>query len=144
VPSFGQRQFRGGSVCFPYSTPISPAPTNSDIRTTESPAPSYLNPSPNPLQFPTRPEEVQIQGTQPITFQQAFDLALRNNRELQVEQLNLERSRAALRESLLLSFPLLGLLILLIRKRCFSNPEVTTSTGTAGQTTGAVTGLLRC
>jgi len=48
---------------FPTPTPISPAPTNSDIRTTESPAPSYLNPSPNPLQFPTRPEEVQIQET---------------------------------------------------------------------------------
>lgn len=62
------------------------------------PPPSYLNPGGNPLQFPTRPEEVQIQGTQPITLQQAFELARRNSRTLQVAELTLERSRSALRQ----------------------------------------------
>ncbi|MBD2068122.1 TolC family protein [Leptolyngbya sp. FACHB-671] len=61
-------------------------------------APEYLNPSPNPLQFPTQPEEVEIVGTQPITLEQAIDLAVRNNRELQVSRLELERAQAALRE----------------------------------------------
>ncbi|WP_322742334.1 TolC family protein [Gloeocapsopsis crepidinum] len=76
-------------------TAIPPAP---DVRPPAE-IPDYLNPSPNPLQFPTRPEEVRIQGTQPITFQQALELAQRNNRQLQVARLNLERSRAALREA---------------------------------------------
>lgn len=61
--------------------------------------PNNLNPNPNPLQFPTRPEEVRIQGTIPITLQQALELAKRNNRDLQVAILDLERSRASLRQT---------------------------------------------
>ncbi len=85
------------------------SPTNAELGRRSTPPPAYLNPSPNPLQFPTRPEEVQILGVQPITLQQAFELARRNNRELQIAQLNLERSRAALREALAAEFPRLGL-----------------------------------
>jgi len=62
----------------------------------EKPVPSYLNPNPNPLQFPTLPESVQIQGTQPITLQQAQELARRNNQSLQVGELTFERSLAGL------------------------------------------------
>jgi OMF family outer membrane factor len=72
-------------------------------------APDYLNPSPNPLQFPTQPEEVEIVGTQPITLEQAIDLAIRNNRELQVSRLELERNQAALREALAANLPTLNL-----------------------------------
>ncbi|MDB9378713.1 TolC family protein, partial [Nodularia sphaerocarpa] len=61
--------------------------------------PDFLNPNPNPLQFPTQPEEVKIQRTQPITLAEALELAKRNNRDLQVAILELERSRAALQES---------------------------------------------
>ncbi len=89
----------------PTPTPVIPSPTESDILNQGTPAPSYLNPSPNPLQFPTRPEEVRIQGTQPITLQQAFELARRNNRQLQVAELTLERSRAALREAQAALYP---------------------------------------
>ncbi len=60
--------------------------------------PKSLDPNPNPLQLPTKPEEVKIQDTQAISLQQALELARRNNRELQVTILTLERSRAALRE----------------------------------------------
>ncbi|WP_414582298.1 TolC family protein [Scytonema sp. PCC 10023] len=60
--------------------------------------PDYLNVDLNPLQFPTKPEEVKIQGTQPITLQQALELARRNNPELQAVLFQVERSRAALRE----------------------------------------------
>jgi outer membrane protein TolC len=72
-------------------------------------APDYLNPSPNPLQFPTQPEEVEIVGTQPITLEQAIDLAIRNNRELQVSRLELERNQAALQEALAANLPTLNL-----------------------------------
>ena len=43
-----------------------------------------LNPSPNPLQLPSLPIEVTIQGTQPITLQQALALARQNNSELKL------------------------------------------------------------
>ncbi|ALF53800.1 transporter [Nostoc piscinale CENA21] len=68
-----------------------------------------LNPSANPLQFPTKPEEVQIQKTVPLSLSQALELARRNNRTLQVTILELERSRAALRESQASLFPSLDI-----------------------------------
>ncbi len=71
--------------------------------------PDRLNPNPNPLQFPTKPEEVKIQGTVPISLAQALELAKRNNRDLQVAILQLERSRSALRQSQAALFPTLGL-----------------------------------
>ncbi|WP_341525793.1 TolC family protein [Nostoc sp. UHCC 0302] len=71
--------------------------------------PNYLNANPNPLQFPTKPEEVRIQGTVPITLAQALELAKRNNRDLQVTILQLERSRSSLREAQAALFPNLNL-----------------------------------
>ncbi|MBG1270947.1 TolC family protein [Nostoc sp. WHI] len=61
--------------------------------------PSNLIPNSNPLQFPTKPAEVTLQENQPITLAQALELARRNNRDLQVSLLELERSRYALREA---------------------------------------------
>ncbi len=68
-------------------------------------APESLNPSANPLLFPTRPEEVEIESVQPITLQQAIELARRNNRELERARLTLERNRFALREALSAEYP---------------------------------------
>lgn len=48
-----------------------------------TPAPESLNPSPDPLLFPTQSQEVQITNAQPITLQQAMELAQRNNRTLE-------------------------------------------------------------
>ncbi|WP_375468548.1 TolC family protein [uncultured Nostoc sp.] len=70
--------------------------------------PDSLNPNSNPLQFPTKPEEVRIQQTVPISLAQALELAKRNNRDLQIALLQLERSRSALRESQAALFPTLG------------------------------------
>ncbi len=64
-----------------------------------------LEANPNPLQFPTQPVEVKIQRTQAITLQEAIELARRNNRPLQVSALQLERSRAALKEARAGLFP---------------------------------------
>jgi outer membrane protein TolC len=90
-------------------------PTTSETTTpppveNEQPAPSQpvdfpnnvandLNPSPNPLLFPTQAEEVKVQGTQPISLSQALELAKRNNNDLQVSILQLERSKSVLREA---------------------------------------------
>lgn len=87
---------RNSQVAQAVPTPtLSPSPATG-IPTQPTPAPGYLNPSPNPLQFPTLPESVQIQGTQPITLQQAQELARRNNQSLQVGELTFERSLAGL------------------------------------------------
>ncbi|WP_392477604.1 TolC family protein [Nostoc sp. C110] len=71
--------------------------------------PDNLIPSSNPLQFPTKPEEVRLQGNQPITLAQALELARRNNRDLQVSILELERNRAVLREAQAALLPTLGI-----------------------------------
>ena len=61
--------------------------------------PENLIPNANPLQFPTKPEEVRLQNNQPITLAQALELARRNNHSLQVSILQLEQSRAAVRQA---------------------------------------------
>lgn len=77
--------------------------------TATSTAPEYLNPQPNPLLLPTTPEEVQIIGTQPITLDEAIELSYRNNEQLRVSLLELERSQAALREAQAALYPDLNL-----------------------------------
>ena len=69
----------------------------------------FLNQSPNPLQFPTKPEEVRIQKVQGITLNQALELARRNNRELQASLLDLEAARASLKSVQALLLPTVDL-----------------------------------
>ncbi|MFS0517506.1 TolC family protein [Nostoc sp. UIC 10607] len=98
----------GIAILFPTlasaATPPKPQNSSNSVQ-----VPDYLNPNPNPLQFPTKPEEVKIQGTVPISLAQALELAKRNNRDLQVAILELERSRSSLRESQAALFPTLGI-----------------------------------
>ncbi|MDZ8258284.1 TolC family protein [Nostoc sp. ChiQUE01b] len=96
------------AILFPT---LASAATEPKLQNSSSPVrvPDRLNPNPNPLQFPTKPEEVKIQGTVPISLAQALELAKRNNRDLQVAILQLERSRSALRESQAALFPTLGI-----------------------------------
>lgn len=61
--------------------------------------PDYLNPSSNPLLFPTEVDEVTIDITQPITLQEAIALARRNNTDLQTARLNLDRAYTTLEEA---------------------------------------------
>jgi outer membrane factor, OMF family len=68
-----------------------------------------LNPNPDPLNLPTRPEQVQINLNQPITLQQAIELARRNNRDLQTLELQLRQSRATLRQAEAALFPTLSI-----------------------------------
>ena len=68
-----------------------------------------LNPSSNPLSFPTQPEEVDIETQRPITLEQAIELALKNNKDIQQARLELERAEFELREARAALFPTLDL-----------------------------------
>lgn len=80
-------------------------------RNSSTPAPAYLNPSANPLLFPTRSEEVQIKNSQVITLEQAIELGRRNNRDLEAARLTLERTRFALQEANASQFPTAGVVL---------------------------------
>ncbi|MFB2935073.1 TolC family protein [Aerosakkonemataceae cyanobacterium BLCC-F154] len=73
------------------------------------PIPNNLVPNPNPLQFPTRPEEVLIEVTQPLSLREAVELAQRNNRDLQVARLQYEQAQAQLREARAALYPTVDL-----------------------------------
>jgi outer membrane protein TolC len=81
--------------------PQSDRPTDQGFTT----APDYLTPSPNPLLLPTRPEEVEIFGTQPLSLETAIELAYQNSEELRLALLQLERSQAGLRAEQALLLP---------------------------------------
>ncbi len=68
-----------------------------------------LNPNPNPLYLPTKPEEVKLQTTQKISLEQAIALAQRNQRELQIARLTLTRSQAALSQAQAANLPTVAL-----------------------------------
>src|SRR4028119_1874215 len=67
--------------------------------------PASLEPNPNPLQFPTNPEDVRIERIESITLQQAIDLARRNSQVLQIAGQQVEQSRAVLREQQAALYP---------------------------------------
>jgi len=103
----------------PEQTPIVPTtrPTNAGISVS---VPAYLNPSPNPLRFPTKPEEVRTKGTQPITLAQALELARRNSQDLQIALLSLERSKYAVRQAQASLYPTFSLNAGITRSRSAS------------------------
>ncbi len=69
--------------------------------------PENLTPNPNPLLFPTEPEEVQTSQTQAITLKEAIEIGLRQNRDLELAKLNLDRSREVLAQALSARYPTL-------------------------------------
>lgn len=95
------------------ATPVPLESTNDNSSEADIPIPDervlddlqFLDPDPNPLLIQTEPEEVEIIGTQPITFEEALELSFRNNPDLQVVLLELEQSEAALREAQAANFP---------------------------------------
>ena len=87
----------------PPSPPPSATPPLERVKTTEQ-----FNPSGNPLIFPTKPSEVKVGLSEPITLQQAIELAIRNNRDLQTARIELEATRATLREQQAALYPKIG------------------------------------
>ena len=68
-----------------------------------------LNPSGNPLSFPTTPEEVQVDTQKPITLEQAIELSLKNNKDIENARLDVERAEDVVREERAALFPTLSL-----------------------------------
>jgi len=85
------------------ATPLTTSPLTTGIPGFNPP--EFLNPSSNPLLFPTIPPEVQVTTTEPITLEQAIVLARRNNPLVTQAQLAIERSQFRLRETYAAEFP---------------------------------------
>ena len=85
--------------------PSSPAPAPIEDRRTPT---EKLDPSANPLLFPTQSDEVKIETPQALTLEQAIELSRRNNRDLQLAELNLRRAQEQLKEALGAQYPTLS------------------------------------
>ncbi len=85
---------------------------------------NFLDPNPNPLQFPTLPAEVEIRETYPITLAEAIAQSLRNNRQLEETRLTLERAEAELREARAALYPNLSVRSNLVRTNQNGTREV--------------------
>lgn len=78
-----------------------------ELNPTEIPIPEGIEPSPNPLIYPTEVGEVNVDEVIPITLEQALEIGLRNNQELQVARLELEQAQSQLREATAALYPVL-------------------------------------
>jgi outer membrane factor, OMF family len=64
-----------------------------------------LNPSGNPLSFPTTPEEVKVDAQKPITLKQALELSLKNNKTIEEARLQLERAEFEVKQQKAALYP---------------------------------------
>jgi len=93
----------------PVEEPVLDQNVSTEAEALLAPAPEYLESNPNPLYFPTNPGEVEIVGNQPITLEQALQLARQNSRDLQTAVLNYEGARADLRQQRAARLPTLSI-----------------------------------
>jgi outer membrane protein TolC len=89
----------------PRNTPSESFPPVTPKGILETQPPRTLEPNPNPLLFPTQPDDVTVKQTEAITLQQAVDLARRNSQIMQIADLQLQQSRSALREQQAALYP---------------------------------------
>ncbi|MDY7013229.1 MAG: TolC family protein, partial [Cyanobacteriota bacterium] len=92
----------------PVVPSTAPAPPQPAAVLGEIEPPNPLDSSANPLLFPTQPDEVAIDISQPITLQQALELAQLNNPTLEATRIQLDTAREALREALAAEYPTLS------------------------------------
>lgn len=85
----------------PSASDLKPSEINEQPLRLPTTDPKILNPDPKVLDVPTAPEDVTIDPDldQAITLEQALELAKRNNRDLQVVELQVRQSRAVLAEA---------------------------------------------
>ena len=95
--------------------PVTETTTEVNLLVEEIPSLEFLNPSANPLLFPTKPNEVEIKNTQAITLEQALELAQNNNREFQAARLELEKAQFVLQQALAAEFPTASFMADIIR-----------------------------
>ena len=73
------------------------------------PSTEKLNPSADSLSLPTKEEAVEVGPEQPITLEQAIELAIRNNKDIEDARLDVERAQEVVRENKAPLFPSLQL-----------------------------------
>ena len=78
-------------------------------RVLEQLPPNDINPNGNPLLFPTKPEDVEIDINQPLTLEEVIALALLNNRQLQEARIAVEERKANLVEQRAALYPTLDI-----------------------------------
>lgn len=98
------------STPLPPATPSVPlAPASSTTSPATSTAPQFLSTPANPLLFPTKPEEVKLQGVRALTLAETLELAERNDRDLAISRLQVEQQKAAVQQAEANRFPTLDL-----------------------------------
>jgi len=113
--------------------PLSPAPVQpTKLAQGRVSIPEGLKPSANPLQYPTKPEEVRVEQNQPITLQQALELARRNNQELQASLFQLERAQAGVKVQQAALLPSVGLNSQIIRQQSAQSQLTNEAAANAG------------
>ena len=96
---------------FSYLTPVKVAqvPTEDLIKPPQQPIPDpeKLDPSANPLSFPTQEDEVEVGSEKLISLEQALEISYKNNKDIEDARLQIERAEASLREARAALFPTL-------------------------------------
>jgi outer membrane protein TolC len=118
------------TVTPPPPAAVTPAPimVPKPVADPIGPAPGYVNPKANALLYPTKPEEVKLLGVQPITLQQALNLAEKNNRDLAIARLQINQGRAAVQETEASLYPTLDLQGIFSRSQSAGN-EISVQAG---------------
>lgn len=112
------------------------AQTSPQIPSSSAPLSNY-----SVLELPTSPDRVKVQQVQPLTLQETLKLAKKNNRELKVAALTLQRSQAALRQAQGAWYPNLALSTELVQVDNQENPtelNFETASSSPAFLTGAV------
>ena len=95
-----------------FSIPVQISQASPEINQQSSPPildAERLEPNSNPLSFPTQTNEVEVDSPQPITLEQAIELALKNNKDIEQARLNVQRSEEELRRARAGRFPTVDL-----------------------------------
>lgn len=91
-----------------FSIPVQISQASPEINQQSSPPildADRLESNSNPLSFPTQATEVEVDPQQPITLEQAIELALKNNKDIEQARLNVQLSEEELREAKAALYP---------------------------------------
>lgn len=99
-----------------------------------------LNPNSNPLSFPTKADEVEVDLEQPITLKQAIELAIKNNRDIETARLNVQRAEQELRQAKAALYPNLETTAIL-QNSDDDSPTINPFTGAETEGDGAATAV---
>jgi len=120
----------------PSDADVQPSSTAADLNA----IPDVLLSDPNPLSFPTVPEEVDIERNPLVTLEEAIQLAYNNNQALQTSLLQLEQAESALDEQQAALLPTISTTAGLDSSQSASGINQTTIDGNIGIAYDVLTG----